>query len=1080
MTLVKTFCALLALGAGPLLRADDLPPLVINEYFGMTYKQEPVSFDLSFPKARPAHSAAIEGGPAQLEIVEGTADAATKVRLWTLVDFAAPGQKVLHATIDATAKDPNACSVADAGEVSGVKIAIVSNGLFSAKIPVGSATFPTGKSDFEIPGPVVSVSADGKTWYGSGYLDSMLRVKAVKAELNVGPVFFQSTITYTFENDRQYVARARVYPSKPYVQLVEDFNVGGASRFVFNYDNWTPERFLTCADGKPVHNPRINGESAGDFITEEGQRCLVRMCIWTQFGYFHGKSETIGLCPEDCSIGVGGFYIRPDRWTRPKLNHVDLYARPEVAGDRMTRGVVGLAGSKERYALEAWIIDGHREWAIFAMPVGKWTAPPGTPDANGKPTDGKFEWNVALRKAHVVEGVWPLDRLNRLPLVWNPDGSPISVADTAPDGATGNVDVVLKAFSGRVGLQTFNGSEGSMRGSKLGYLAWAKQHLGGKAADLRRAATQPAGAPPKGGKAPAAPARTSVSENLAGPAMWTYMAMDESAYPGRRAMLPWTDPEALNPFYQGMENMNFNADRYRCVSEMGAGMALMKQPDGDRMLHHGEEQMSLALDRYVYPDSGCWEESHGYCAHTMRNLIPLAKTLRECGLPSTFDDLRFAHMFQFWCVAHSPRDPGFDNLRLPAAIGDHGTGGPGEFIDAFRTALPEFAASKDPAIQQIARQMLWLLGEKGGLVDPPADPAAKKPAGLPPLPAGLKPEKPDLKSRYLQGYGVTMRATDDKQRESYVVLRAEQSWGHHHQDKGSLWGWFRNVHFFGDAAWGGPPGSTYGNSYKQGPASGTQIEFRGINNWTLPCKYPAPWISDDQYTDTFSYANARCMFPFNPRLDLSQSSPAATRNGYDRQVLMVHPDLLIVRDNVESAVPTIWRMHSSQPDGTKVDGARVTMTSPQKVIGELNMLYPKGVTFSATDKKDLLDGDKEGVGDPFGSAPGAEPKGGHGGGKYDTRTIAIRWDMPANTSASWTFAVHDDGQAAPKSLMLDEAGRVTKTTLADGREVTVLMNIEPFKYSGEGITFEGTVGLVIRSGGKATVYPIRATVLTAN
>ena len=63
-----------------------------------------------------------------------------------------------------------------------------------------------------------------------------------------------------------------------------------------------------------------------------------------------------------------------------------------------------------------------------------------------------------------------------------------------------------------------------------------------------------------------------------------------------------------------------------------------------------------------------------------------------------------------------------------------------------------------------------------------------------------------------------------------------------------------------------------------------------MTNWTLPCKYAAPWISDEQYADGYDYANARCMYPFNPRLDLSRSTAAALRNGYDRQVLFVHPD----------------------------------------------------------------------------------------------------------------------------------------------------------------------------------------------
>jgi len=824
---------------------------------------------------------------------------------------------------------------------------------------------------------------------------------------------------------------------------------------------------------------------------------------------------------------------------------VDLFVRPEVPGDRRTRGGVGLAGARSRIAMEAWLVNGHRQWAIFAVP----------------PSD--INW---LKKAHIKEGVWPLDRIIRLPLVWNADGSPVELKQTAPKGRLahgGGINVVLQGTRGRCGLQYFNGSNGHMRGTMggPGYLKWARENPNVKAADV------------------------DVSEKMVGWAMMAYMAMDESAYPGRRAMLPWTHPEALNPFYQGMENMNFNADRYRVVSLLGAGLAALNHPEGKKILAHGQEQMDMALDRYVYPASGCWEESHGYCAHTMKNLLPLAEVLKETGLRDFHEDIRFARMFHFWCLAHSPCDPGFGGKRFAPPVGDHGLS-LGGFARHFQQALPRFARARNPEIRKIARQMAWLLEELG--------------AGLPES-VNVKQEKPELRSRYLQGYGSTMRATgrmrhtatitlkgalwrtdrnkkpfstdltirvpvvdgawareltgsapryntgshsgtlvveqkgsslrlranvtigDDRwvkggqgqftieltkrgdaltgafkgtyngkevsgtaagalvetPEESYLVLRAGQSWGHHHCDKGSMWFWGRNVHFFGDAAWGAPPGGTYWNKYKQGPASGTQVEFVGVTNWTLPCKFPAPWISDDEYAEGFDYANARCMFPHNPRLDLSRSTPVATRNGYDRQVMFVHPDLLIVRDNVETVCPTIWRMHSYQVDGTRASQNRATLASPQKVIGQLAILYPDGARLQATDKDDL---NEKSRGQRFGRAAREviRRRGRRGiRAAYDTRSVVLKWDMPRNTSATWAFGVHDEGERPPVFERLDNEGRVTRAKLADGREIIVLLNIEPFQYAGEGIEFDGTVGLVIRQNGKTTTHAVRARSLKA-
>jgi len=62
--------------------------------------------------------------------------------------------------------------------------------------------------------------------------------------------------------------------------------------------------------------------------------------------------------------------------------------------------------------------------------------------------------------------------------------------------------------------------------------------------------------------------------------------------------------------------------------------------------------------------------------------------------------------------------------------------------------------------------------------------------------------------------------------------------------------------------------------------------------------------------------------------------------------------------------------------------------------------------------------------------------------------------------------------------LLDEEGKVTRVVLAGGTVVTAFLNIEPFRYSGGGLEFDGTVGLVIQKDGKTRVHPIRATKLT--
>ena len=1143
-----------------------------------------------------------------------------------------------------------AAPTADAGKIAGVRIATVSNGLISAKVPVGSTAFDPPASPFDVPGPVVSISRDGKEWIGRGYLDSHLRVRSITCQVSRGRVYTESRIHYAFEGGRSYKVRARVYASKPYVQLVEDFDVGGASRFVFNYEDWFADAFFRPEDNRLVQWAPITMDNpCGDFVRIEGQEALARLVVWSQFNYFRGKQETIALkapdpdalaakheadlaryqrdlarhheqvaeyekqwdryeqdkrkyaddlakykellrahkkdpknvrkpkqprepreprkrtfrrprppekpqyrqivhtlggapiraasvaTPGGDATAVGGFYIRPDRWTRAKVNHVDLYMRPEVPGDRMTRGVVGLKGARQRIAMEAWLVDGHREWAIFAVRAGDRT------------------W---LAKAHVLEGVWPLDRIRRLTLVWNSDGGKVTPPDTKPPlvgNAGGPAGSVLLGTRGRSGLQYFNGSNGQIR--------WRPPTDGFDG--------EPTQTRPEPGK---------ILDMVRQAATW-YMAADDSAYPAVRAMLPWTDREALNPFYQGMENMNFSADLYRYMAGHAVRLLEMGHPEGERMLKESEKRFDMALDRYVYPGSGCWEESHGYAGHTIGVVGPLAMLLKNSGYQykNFLEDARFARMLEFFLYVHSPIDAEWGNRVVPA-VGDHGQSRAGP-ADRLGRHMMLFSGSKNAEIRRIVTNIAWLVREDGKM-----------------LPDGVQPaEKPDLRSRWLRGYGTVMRASGEPMQkmlvltlgkalskklksnneffsdlhltvprradgtwsghvhgkaptyntarhlgtakvagvngttefhvelsigsdrwvkggrasyvisvkkgegwtgrfhgrfndvmrsgkvvgtylerpaESFLVLRAGQSWGHHHEDKGSMWFWGRNVHFFGDCDWGAPPGGTYWNKYKQGPASGTQIELLGVTNWTLPCKYAAPWISDDEYAPDkgYDYANARCLYPFNPKLDLSRSTPVALRNGYDRQVLFVHPDLLIVRDNVETVCPTIWRMHSFQPKGTTAKGSRATLASPQSITGVLAILYPpQGVKLRTVDR-DILNRkyfDADGKPLPFERLP-----------KFKS-SVELRWDMPANTPATWTFGVHGADKPAPQVELLDKLGRVTRVRLADGREIIALMDIEPFQYSGGGIDFDGTVGLVVRERGKATVHPIRARLLKA-
>ncbi|MFW5698762.1 MAG: hypothetical protein ACOCYN_02810, partial [Planctomycetota bacterium] len=1107
--------------------------LVVSEYFAVPYANEPVSWEVDLPHPTPvAHIALTGRAPCQVEVLAGTPEACTRARIWTLVAFAGPGQRRFSLELrDAPVATESRWQVQPAERVGGIATAIIDTGAVRVRLPVAGADFARPVPAFDLPGPVMAIGLGADPLIGRSWIDHQQRVSAVQVATTAGPVFWQSIITYRFADGGSYRARVRLFPGRRYAELSEDCACGGQARFVFSYEDWYPEHMLDRSDGR-LGTTRVDAQPnpCGDFITEAGQRCLQRLVVWSQFGYFAGKHETVGLVDRAGDLCIGGFYRRPDRWTRAKVNHVDLYERPMVPGRPRTRGQLALPGARKTLALEAWLVDGHREWALFASPVRDREAEAralarlerkqarrleraaeseraALAAAQAEERDHRAATILALRtwiqKAHVRIGVWPLDRLNRLPLLWHADGSPVDPEHrVVAEPVGGTPAVVLNGTGFRHGLDTFNGSNSHMRGD-MGCRALAEQIV-------------------EQGLEPD-PSDPAMRSRMIRRAATAFMMRDDSAYPGERAMLPWSHPEALNPFYQGMENMNFNADRYRLVGMLGQVLHRLDHPQGRAFMRYAEAQMDLSLDRYVYPVSGCWEESHGYCSHTMKNMLPLAMLLRAEGLRDFFADIRFARMFSFWAYALSPRDPVFTGLRVRPPIGDHGLRiGP---LGTYGWALYEFThpLPEDPAIRDQVRYTAWALEQTGG--SPPEGVAAapppvrsrhllgygsvlrhtgagvsryslwRLPAALPrgrkrcdlrvavPVAAGvgdpvhvvasdfrparltariqartpsaleLQLEIPAHKRR-AAAKAVVRLQTGAAQRaftldlgdvrtagaatmseradphETHCVLRAGMSWGHHHQDKGSLWFWGRNVHFFGDCSWGSPPGGTYGNRYKQGPASGTQIEFVGVNNWPLPCKYATPFIADDEYTDTYAYAVARCRMPYNPPLDLRQDSPVALSNGYDRQTLLVG-DTLVVRDNVESVCPTIWRLHSYHPQTTSIDGARATIAAPLGVTGDLAIVHPSsGVALTRVERDLLNDGYTDETGAPL--PPDRRPR--------FNGSVELKWAMPRNTSATWAFTLRDAAARPATVESLEPEGRVLRIREADGRELLVMLD----------------------------------------
>ncbi|GDY11598.1 hypothetical protein LBMAG53_04760 [Planctomycetota bacterium] len=1080
---------LLALSA----QAAEIGELVVNNHVQIDWQDQPVSTDLVLTPARPISGIGAVGAPSQVEVLDGTPAAASRVRVWALVSVAPRAQIRLKIRDDVVAGAPaGTFANLPIEEVGGIPLVEATNGRLRVRLPLASAAPgttasgtwvpPTPRSAFLVPGPALPVTA---TWSGPDWIDSRQRISAIEWQAESGPVYLRWKLTYRTDAGKSWVAEARLTAKSDFVVLSEACGFGDDSRWIIDLGGLGANRFHFATDAKfnrwseitPSSSSADEGQGGeNDFISVPGSKCLTRMTIWSQFNYIRGKQEALGVwaappepptAPATAASAtaasattaeviaaspsapaadttapspvIGGFIVRPDRWTRAKLNHVALWKRPQVGGDRVSRGVVGLPGAAPRLAYEATLIDGHREWALYAKPS---TGP------------SKDPWYVTQ---HIRYGIWPLDRLNRLVLAWNADGSPVAPEHAKPTAEAGpfikHVASVLLDTKGRCGLQHFNGSNPSMRGgyakSAAAVAAWAAANPTQRsAADLQ--------------------ASGKLTAMMAEPALAAALAMDDSAYPGERATLPWSDPEALNPFYQGMENMNFNVDRYESVLKAGEALEALGCPTAPEIFADVRREFECQLVRYVYPRSGLWEESHNYAGSALSASDKVGTAIGPRVGVDYNRDPRVLNLHRVWTTILSPKDPAFGGRRIVPPIGDHGLG-VGEHVPRLTAAAKRFQATGDPAALVVAGELAWSMADRGYTV-----------------PDGVAPIAPKLPSRWIEGYGTTLRSGVGTADESYVIVRAGMSWGHHHQDKGSLWVWLNGIHFLGDAAWGGPPGEHYWNPYKQGPAGHSTLELVGVNNWPLPCKYPTPWIADDWFGAGADWTLARCRYPYNPEPDASAGTPPALVNGFDRHVLFIHPDLIVVRDAVESPCATIWHVNSLQGPRTTVTGAQATLASPQGLTGDLAILHPAGAVLDLipTHERDMDDRPGTAPHLPFGSATTpmwTVPKDNPGppAPEIDTRTVNLEWKMPLGSSATWFLGARKADHPAVRGEVLDGVGRVVRLSHPDGRVVTAFLGERDFTWTGDGITFAGRTGAVVRSAAGVTVHRIRCERLDA-
>ncbi len=1052
--LIPIIALLFALPA--MARADAPIHQRFKELLGRRYEQSAIFWEVDLHGASAKNVGVTLAGkpvPSQVEIIEGAADAVGKARVWALADIEPWTYSDFTIVTDGSAPSPE----------TDLRVATPSPGIqeisttdFAVRVPAASISPEFPKPALDVPAPVLAIRGVEGKWRGHGVLESGTRVTHLDVQTSAGPVFAQSRMIYTFEGGRQYAVTARVYAHRPFVWLDESYNAGYRAAFIFDFSaDWEPATVLAILGRPPKFTempvqipkaawdgaPKMNFENPASGI---GEGILMALQIWTQFGDFPKLSESFGIKAAEGNDLLGAFQARTDQWDQYKFSNVDVAIRPMVDAQYLTRGMHGAAGARTHLFAEDHLISGKRQWAMFAADVAR-----------------ADYW---AHLAYSFEGVYPLWVINQLQLTFTPPGIKLAPSNAPSKGLSGGTlsSAVNGMFGdksfGVDGWHAFNSSFNPLRGGMSGvdqldqFIAKGLKD-GMSEADFDRA--------------------------IAGVSMFCYCASNPGCYPSAEALLPWSDPQCINPYYGGRENVNFNVEVYRYYGLLGARLAKMGHPMGAVWRDKAAKCLQLQLHHYIYPESGSWQEGVNYSNYSMGLMQDLMGPFADQGIYDGYRDERFQKLLAYFPRHLAPRDPTIKDFRSIPGIGDHGFQGPGAWSAKYLPVLPHIAQI-NPVL---AGQMAWLIDQNG----PPSQRNRQNVdwAALQDAAKSIQRIAPDNSSQWIQGFGAQMRLTESDQRETYMLLRAGLASSHEHADQGSFWIWGRNHPYVGECGWGFPAGRDYGNPYKQLSAGHSRIELVGIDNWPGYGYWAEPWISAESFHDECDYAVAHCENPFHRDDDLKSAdanTPPALSNQFDRQVVFVKPikgsgdsPCFIVHDNIESNCAAIWRLHALSKTVT-ADGRIITIKSPFGGRCEVNMLSPADAAFTLSQ---TVDGKMLPPGWPKDDASDAKKnrneeeyafiqKGKVGAADQDLYTTTmVKMDLPSSRDVWFAMTVLDDKETAPVIHPLPGGVPGVKIDHGNGRSEIVLLNIKSFKYDDATIHFEGKAAIAWLQNGKA-------------
>ena len=237
----------------------------------------PVRFDApGVPREQLSLVNAATGAPATMQLSGVKEDAGRVTFAWVnfMSDLPSNGRRDFQLTARGAAPSTMPSSlpiVSDARQIE------IDTGAVKVRLPA-SQTFDSKKQG-EIPGPITQLCRLGGNWMGHSIVVSAKRrvVKIDTAPQEVGPLFAEYRVTYTFEGDATYSAVVRCVAGEDFVNIRDEMSGLSAADGVYVDQQWTdfhPTHREAPNHLTPVEAPARRSASA-PFIWETIDQALV-------------------------------------------------------------------------------------------------------------------------------------------------------------------------------------------------------------------------------------------------------------------------------------------------------------------------------------------------------------------------------------------------------------------------------------------------------------------------------------------------------------------------------------------------------------------------------------------------------------------------------------------------------------------------------------------------------------------------------------------------------------------------------------------------------------------------------------